>query len=275
MSDVNEPVTQSQSTPESSVPAASEATAPTTPAESVQPAAEAAGSEADETSTSAETELPGDEQTGGTQKSSRRSFTAPALISLERIDDDDLFRLRPDGDVAQLAMDIARLGQLFPIDLRQTGPDRFQIITGFRRVAALNFLQREKVLARLHVDLTDDDAVLLALAEAVHSVQVAKEELRSMRDRLAELGRLSSAAKDMLEKALAEGEPLAPEGFGDEEEVDADELAADVTTRLGQINQDLSLLADVFKDLDPERATQLLEQLRYSSQLVTFLEDKS
>ena len=78
----------------------------------------------------------------------------------------------------------------------------------------------------------------------------------------------------MLDKALAEDDGLAPEEYaeGEEEEVDADELAADVTARLGEINQDLSLLADVFGDLEGVRREELLKQLKYSSQLVEFLE---
>jgi ParB family transcriptional regulator, chromosome partitioning protein len=81
----------------------------------------------------------------------------------------------------------------------------------------------------------------------------------------------------VLEKALATDEGLAPEeapGEEGEEEIDADELAGDVTVRLAQANQDLSLLAEVFADLDPERRRALLEQLKYSSELVEFLEGK-
>jgi len=74
----------------------------------------------------------------------------------------------------------------------------------------------------------------------------------------------------MVEKALAGGEVLQPEG--PEEEVDADELAASATERLGEINQDLSLLADVFLSLDIEQREQLLGQLRYSAELVEYLE---
>jgi len=204
----------------------------------------------------------------------KRIHPAPAHIALDRIDDDVTFKIRDEGDIAALAMDIARLGQVFPVDLRLKPPDRFQVVTGFRRVAALRFLHRERVLARLHVDLSDEDAALIALAEAIHSEPVSREELSGMRERLESKGWLSAAARDMLEKALAEGEELAPEEAPPqgEEEVDADELAGDVATRLGQINQDLSLLADVFGDLDEERRDMLLEQLRYSAQLVAFLE---
>jgi ParB-like chromosome segregation protein Spo0J len=216
----------------------------------------------------------------------RALHPAPAHIALERVDDDDSFKARDEGDVAALAMDIARLGQLFPVDLRLKPPDRFQIVTGFRRVAALRFLHREKVLARLHVDLNDDDAALIALADAIHAQPVSRDELVAMRERLEAKGTLSAAARDMLDKALSLDEALAPEdaptevaeaeaaadAADEEEEVDADELASDVTQRLGQINQDLSLLADVFSDLDEERRETLLQQLKYSAELVAFLQ---
>lgn len=200
----------------------------------------------------------------------RKSHVAPALIALDRIDEDATFRLRPEGDLSHLATDLARLGQLFPIDVRLRPPDRFQVLCGFRRVAALRFLHRDKVLARLHTDLSDEDALLLALASAIHGQAVSKQELAQARERLEADGRLTQTARQMLDKALVEGEELAPEGV--EEEVDADELAVDVTLRLGELNQDLSLLADVFNSLEPSRKAELLEQLRYSAALVAFLE---
>lgn len=204
-----------------------------------------------------------------------KHFIAPALIPLERVDDDDAFHLRAQGDddFSALATDLARLGQLFPIDVRLKPPDRFQVITGFRRVAALRFLQREKVLARLHTDLSDADALLMSLAAAIHGREVGRDALEAARERLTAEGRLTPAARDMLAKALASDDELAPESV--EEEVDADELAADVTLRLGQCNQDLSLLADVFEELDDARRDELLTQLRYSSELVAYLEGKA
>ena len=204
-----------------------------------------------------------------------KHFVAPALIPLDRIDEDTDFLMRNPAeleDVASIATDIARLGQLFPIDVRLRPPDRFQVITGFRRVAALRFLQREKVLARLHTDLSDADSLLMSLASAIHSKSVGAQSLTTIRESLEQAGKLSPSARDMLEKALSSGDDLSPESM--EEEVDADELAADVTVRLGQANQDLSLLADVFLELDETRREELLKQLRYSVDLVAFLESK-
>jgi ParB family transcriptional regulator, chromosome partitioning protein len=211
----------------------------------------------------------------GTAPVVHKHFVAPALIALDRVDDDRTFLVRSPSeldDVADLATDLARLGQLFPIDVRLHPPDRFQVITGFRRVAALRFLQREKVLARLHTDLSDEDARLMALASAIHGRPVGAGALLALKERLEATSSLSAAARDMLEKALATESPLAPEDA--EEEVDADELASDVSVRLGVINQELALLADVFAELEAEGQQSLLEQLRYSAELVAWLEQK-
>lgn len=204
----------------------------------------------------------------------KRHHVAPAMVAIDRIDDDPTFQVRDEGDVSQLATDLARLGQLFPVDLRLKGPDRFQIICGFRRVAALRFLQRDRVLARLHTELSDEDALLMALASAIHAQPVTAEELEAVKERLESEGKLTAATRSMIEKALAPEDELAPESVEGEEEVDADELAGQVTVRLGEINQDLSLLAGVFDSLDEAKRAELLEQLRYASELVEFLEGR-
>src|SRR5687767_14705083 len=140
----------------------------------------------------------------------KRHHVAPAVLALDRIDQDETFRIRPAGDIDRLAQNLARLGQLFPVDLRLKPPDRFQIISGFRRVEALRFLQRDQVVARLHTDLSDDDALLMALSAAIDVEPISVEELQAVRQRLLGEGRLSPAAKDMLDKVLEEG-GLAPE----------------------------------------------------------------
>lgn len=197
-------------------------------------------------------------------------------VPLDALVMDGVFCLRSDAallDVSGLATDIARLGQLFPVDVRPLPEGRFQLIAGFRRVAALKLLQRDRVAARVHAGLSDDDAWLLALAAAIHGRPVDREALIAIRDRLESQGTLKPSARDMLEKALATESALGPEAV--EEEVDADELAADVTARLGDCNQDLALLADVFGELDEDRREELLRQLKYSVDLVAFLESKA
>jgi ParB-like chromosome segregation protein Spo0J len=192
---------------------------------------------------------------------------------LDRLDEDETFRARPEGDISLLATDLARLGQLYPIDVRPGANGQYQVICGFRRVAALKFIQRTEVIARVHRDLSDGDALLMALAAAIHATPASLDDLRKLRGELEARGVLAAAARDMLDKALAVGEALSSETV--EEEIDADELSQDVTLRLAAINQDLSLLADVFDDLEPEHQQELLRQLRYSADLIAYLESGS
>ena len=197
------------------------------------------------------------------------------LIPLEALEDDETFQLRPVGEVGRLAMDLARLGQAFPVDVRRLeGSERFQLVSGFRRVAALRFLQRTSVLARVHARLPDEDALLVALAGVLHGSTPAPEEMADIEARLEQEGRLSAAARDMLERAQSPDDGLAPEsvGEGGEEEVDAEELAADITARMGELNQDLALLAPVFDALEPGRRAELLQQLRYAAELVAYFD---
>lgn len=198
------------------------------------------------------------------------------LIPLDALEEDDRFQLRPAGDVGRLAMDLARLGQAFPVDVRRReGSERFQLVAGFRRVAALRFLQRTSVLARVHARLSDEDTLLVALAGILHGAAPTPEELGELEGRLEQEGRLSAAARDMLGRARATDDGLAPESVGGEEEVDADELAAELTARMGELNQDLSLLAPVFEALEPGRRAELLQQLRYAAELVAYFEEES
>ncbi|MGO8971682.1 MAG: ParB N-terminal domain-containing protein [Myxococcaceae bacterium] len=200
---------------------------------------------------------------------SRPIHVEQGLLALEQLADDEAFRLRGEGDVSRLAQDIARLGQLFPVDVRVQG-ERFQLVCGFRRVAALRFLQRDKVLARIHTGLSDDEALLVALAAALHAEPLSAEECVALRARLAEEGRLGPAASDMLEQALGGGELSAE---GPEQEIDADELASSLTQLLGDANQDLALLVPVFGALEDDRKAELLTQLRYAAELVAYLEE--
>jgi ParB-like chromosome segregation protein Spo0J len=197
-------------------------------------------------------------------------------IPLEALDPDSTFRLRQEGEVGRLAMDLARLGQAFPIEVRRReGSERFQVVTGFRRVAALRFLQRTEVLARVHDQLSDEDALLVALADVLHGSALGPLEAGELERRLETEGRLSAAARDMLARARAPDDGLAPETVDSgEEEVDADELAATLAQQLSELNQDLSVLAPVFEALDPGRRAELLEQLRYAADLVAYFEEE-
>ncbi|MFL5301622.1 MAG: chromosome partitioning protein ParB, partial [Anaeromyxobacteraceae bacterium] len=127
---------------------------------------------------------------------------------------DDAFRLRGDGDVALLATSLGRLGQLSPVELRpwpgaaSDGP-RWQVVAGFRRLAAVRLLARERVLARLHGELSDQDAWGLALGDALLREPLSGPELEALRERLRASG-AAPWADELVDEALVRA-PVAAE----------------------------------------------------------------
>ncbi|HET9599067.1 MAG TPA: ParB/RepB/Spo0J family partition protein [Anaeromyxobacteraceae bacterium] len=131
---------------------------------------------------------------------------AVEFVALEDLAPDETFRLRPDGDVSLLATSLGRVGQLAPVDLRpwpgagSDGP-RWQVVAGFRRLAATRLLARDRVLARLHRELTDEDAWALALGEALLHEPLAGPELTALRERLLASG-VAPWAEELVDEAL-------------------------------------------------------------------------
>jgi hypothetical protein len=201
------------------------------------------------------------------------------VISLVDLLDDRLFALRDPGDVAGLAVSIARVGQRTPIDVRRLpaavegGPSRFQVICGFRRVAALKMLKRERVAAWVHPDLADDWALVHALATALEQRSLDRDELEGLSRRLDAEGRLGSQARGLIEIALnPPGSDLTPEEASEQiEEVDLDELSASILARLGAISADLAMIPDFWSSLEAEQRAAILEQLRYQAELHAYL----
>jgi ParB family chromosome partitioning protein len=213
---------------------------------------------------------------GQTLPSTRKVAGPLAVVATEKIANDDAYRLLPLGEVDALAQSMAHLGQLFPVELRLRRPNQYQVVVGFRRVAAARMLQRSRVLARVHPDLSDDDALLMALADLCSRASEDVAALEAARDRLTQEHRLFPEAAEMLEAAIerARGEVAAGEegDSGDDEEVELDSLCSDVMARMSQVNQDLASIAELWADVEPAQRRQLLDQLRYPGQLADYLE---
>jgi hypothetical protein len=121
------------------------------------------------------------------------------------------FRLREVGDLSTLAGSIARLGQLTPIELRPLpgagdGPVRYQVVAGFRRLAAVRMLGRTRVLARIHLALDEDDAWALAITQALMAEPLGDAELAALTARLAGT-RYAHWAEELIELARAQLPP--------------------------------------------------------------------
>jgi ParB-like chromosome segregation protein Spo0J len=191
------------------------------------------------------------------------------VLPLSQIEDDPVFRLRPEGDVGSLAQSLARVGQLLPVEVRLRGPGRWQLIAGFRRVAALHLLKRDAVLARLHDSLSDEDALAIALAGAVSPRPLTREELVALRERLEAEGHYDPAAQEVIERALGESPP-PPEP----EEQDLDVFSRETANQLASLAADMATLYESWSDVEPGVQEQMRLQLRYLRDLLPFLEEE-
>jgi ParB family transcriptional regulator, chromosome partitioning protein len=224
---------------------------------------------------------------------------AVELVRLAEISTDEHFRLREPGDVADLATSIGRLGQLSPVELRLTpgagpGEPRWQVVAGFRRLAALRLLQRDEVLARLHDRLPDEDAWALALAQGLLTEPLSALELEALRERLKASGPASALAwaDELVDEAQVRApvppglrepfhaflhQPRAVEaGAAQAEpetvEMSPEELSRELAVRLFEVNQDLAAAWEAWADLPAEGRRQILDQARYLAELFPFLE---
>lgn len=198
---------------------------------------------------------------------------------------DRTFALGTD-DVDLLEESMARDGQLDPVIARRKG-ERWQVIDGFRRLAAAQHLGWERVKVRLFDQLSDEDAARMSTRHAVTTLP-QPDALEALASRLpegaAEVVRESAQRFERrsdvgVEAAVAQGdeaaelpEESAPEEGG-EEEVTLEDLAQRVVAQLSGISQDLALLQENWADLEPEQRTHLRDLVRYTADLLPFLED--
>jgi ParB-like chromosome segregation protein Spo0J len=225
---------------------------------------------------------------------------AVSFVPLSAVAADATFRLRDEGDVSVLASSMGRLGQLVPVELRPLpgaapGGPRYQLVAGFRRVAAARMLQRDRVLARVHAVLDDEDAWAVALAQALLVEPLLGSELEALRARIG-VEPAAAWAQEVLDGAVARApvDPAQRERFlawlaeararrsderaagegegGGDVEVTAEELTTDLAQRMWEVNQDLAVAADAWAELPREGRRLVLEQARWVAQLLRHLE---
>lgn len=212
---------------------------------------------------------------------------AVGFVPLAAIADDATFQLREVGEVGDLASSLGRLGQLVPVELRPLpgaaeGGPRYQVVAGFRRIAAVRLLRRDRVLARVHQAFSDEDAWGLALAQALLTAPIDPAAREALRERVAAV---APWAADLLDRvdlepegapdAAAPGEAVpgeAPPAAPAPVEVTPEELANDLAARLYEVNADLAVAYEAWADLPPEGRRAIVDQARWIAALLPMLE---
>lgn len=112
-------------------------------------------------------------------------------IETDLIDESDRFQLRypPYPNVDGLALDIKERGQTTPIFVRPKEDGRFELISGYRRMAAVRSLGAPMALARIFEALSDQDAYDLAISENQERENLTDIERAAACLRLQEEGR--------------------------------------------------------------------------------------
>jgi hypothetical protein len=172
-------------------------------------------------------------------------------------------------------------------------------VAGFRRLAALRLLARDRVLARVHAALDEDDAWGVALTQALLTEPLLASELEGLRARLAAAGR-APWAEELVADAVARApvDPKVRERFaewlereaagaaeagegreggapdeGGTVEVTAEDLAHDLAQRMYDVNQDLAVAFEAWPDLPREGRRMIVAQARYVAELLALLEE--
>jgi hypothetical protein len=218
-------------------------------------------------------------------------------VPLDEIAADPTYRLREPGDVAELAAAIGRLGQLTPVDLRPlpAGADagegkRWQVVAGFRRLEALRLLQRERVLARVHPSLSDDDAWALALAAPLFSEPWSPADLDGVAARVGERLPWATPALEAIRGRAGSGKARAAPAPSPESATtsapasttprprpaaDPAGFARGLAVRAFELNGDVAAAYEAWGALPPEGRRLVLEQLRWLHQVFPLLEKEN
>ncbi len=210
-------------------------------------------------------------------------------VRLDEIAPDATFRLRPEGDVTELAASIGRLGQLAPVAVRRLsgGEGKLQVVAGFRRLAALRLLQRERVLVEIHEDLRDDDAWAMALAGVLLEKPLEPEELAALEPvvrthlpwaagaleavRARATGPAATPASRDAPAATASSAPASPAG-APAPSPDPAAFVHALAVKAFALNQELARAYEAWDALPREGRALLLTQLRWLGQLLPLLE---
>lgn len=164
---------------------------------------------------------------------------------------------RPLRDLARLAANLRRFGQLTPVVVRPEG-ESLRLVSGYRRMAALKQAGFTHVDVRVAGQLDDRQAAALYVAENCLPLGVTSKAIAQL------AARLGDDASPEMARVLAE---MQADDEAAVDELYLEDLAEEARNALAEGAAFVAALRPHWADLEPEDRTPLIELLRYFAQI--------
>lgn len=130
----------------------------------------------------------------------RNEGTTIEEVDLNRIDTTDLFFQigNPLLNIDFLKEVISKFGQKSPVVLRLKDEDKWQIVTGFSRVFAVQKAGLKTVNARLFDYLKDEDAIKMAIIDAILYSRITIRDIENFELKIRNAGIFSEEVQEVL-----------------------------------------------------------------------------
>jgi ParB-like chromosome segregation protein Spo0J len=196
---------------------------------------------------------------------------------------DDLLRLRPSAREDLLVESIGMVGQQTPVVLRfRESKNRWQVVSGFRRIEALKHLKRAGVVARLFDNLSDEEAIKTAVTDNFFAGDLNGDHLDAFMERMRNENLLTGATLEFLDwarekiarVALAATPPEELEDRVDPEEAaggSVAELIDRTFVNLSEASQGLERIFLNWSDISASDRKLLAAECKYIHDLYPFL----
>ncbi|UCD84858.1 MAG: ParB N-terminal domain-containing protein [Deltaproteobacteria bacterium] len=216
--------------------------------------------------------------------------------------EDDTFQIREPVRLEGLTGSIEAAGQQNPVILRRKSDEKWQILTGFRRIRALRDLKKEVIKACLFDELSDEEAVKLGILDNLYREELSKEEIERYQEKLREKGILNPNIESFLQEKMAivsytptskkeveeeekkavEEEKVEVEAEVEEEEREEEEegviyledLISGTREKLTEVAEGLDQLYQYWEEVSSEEREDIIAQCQYIHDLLPFLKNE-
>jgi len=221
--------------------------------------------------------------------------------------DGSIFRLRSVGDVQELMQSLIEHGQYVPVIVCNKKDNVYQMIAGFRRAQALRELGAPSILARVFEDISNDDAIRIAILDNLYhenlkfveldefSKQLRTQNLVSevlypfidsilddLNGRSQERKATSALAKDTADDMLPwaeleekdDGAVYEDREGGDGDVVYLEDLVPQTLEKLESATEYLEQTQEFWEEIEEQDKADIRAQCQYISDVLGYLKDK-